>query len=150
MKETLDISLYLSLNYTDYHPQYKIYLDGQEINLGTALSRPRIPFEKKFSIEVESGKHTITFDAVNNESSITLFNIVINKFKCNTNNLMLKNCRLFQHREKLIQLKMFLVYYTNPEGLNLNSNLRLRIGRWNNYEKNRLRRAYFIFTMLIT
>ncbi len=93
MKETLDISLYLSLNYTDYHPQYKIYLDGQEINLGTALSRPRIPFEKKFSIEVESGKHTITFDAVNNESSITLFNIVINKFKCNTNNLMLKNCR---------------------------------------------------------
>ena len=93
MKETLDIAIYLSLNYTKHHPQYKVYLDHQEINLGTELSRPRIPFERKFTVEVESGKHTLTFDIVNNESTVTIFNTVINKFKCDTNNLMLKNCR---------------------------------------------------------
>ena len=93
MKETLDIAIYLSLNYTKHHPQYKVYLDHREINLGTELSRPRIPFERKFTVEVESGKHTLTFDIVNNESTVTIFNTVINKFKCDTNNLMLKNCR---------------------------------------------------------
>ena len=49
--------------------------------------------DPKFTVEVESGKHTLTFDIVNNESTVTIFNTVINKFKCDTNNLMLKNCR---------------------------------------------------------
>lgn len=93
MKETLDISIYLSLNYADYHPQYKVYLDNQEIDIGNALARPRIPFEKKFSSEVSLEKHILAIDIANNNSSITIFNIVINKFKCNTENLMLKNCR---------------------------------------------------------
>jgi len=93
MKETLDITIYLSLNYADYHPEYKIYLDNQEINTGNAMARPTIPFEKKFSVEVNLEKHTLAIDIQNNNSSITLFNIVINKFKCNTEGLMINNCR---------------------------------------------------------
>ncbi len=96
MTETINFLLYLSVGYTDIHPQYTVYLDGQQIDLGNNLNRPRIPFEKKFSVDLEFGKHKLVIDTNNSlarGSTITIFNIIANKFKCNTNSLMINNSK---------------------------------------------------------
>ncbi len=96
MTETVNFLLYLSVGYTDVHPQYTVYVDDQQIDLGSTLNRPRIPFEKKFSVDLDPGKHQLIIDtnnSVSRNSTITLFNIIANKFKCNTNSLMTNNCK---------------------------------------------------------
>lgn len=94
MTEKLDIAIHLNINYAEDYPQYKIFVNEQLIDLPNTITRPRIPFERKFSIELPYGKHKLiidTGDQLSKNTTMTLFNIYINKFRCNTNNLMYKN-----------------------------------------------------------
>ena len=106
MNETVNFTIFFKC----FDHPYSIYIDDHPVN--SNIKTVENISEDRFLLNLEQGKHRLS---INFENKFILYNIFLNRFKCNTNNLLIRKSK-FTAVGKDIKLSNTLPLIFNESG----------------------------------
>lgn len=84
MNESVNFTIF----FKNFNHPYSVYIDDRQIDLH--VKAVENIYEGKILLNLGQGKHTLS---IKFEKKFILYNIFLNRFKCSTNNLLVRNSK---------------------------------------------------------